>query len=54
LFEAPLAWVEGLRDDDRDTVAIDGNTSRFSRDWRRGRNPLVWAARQRMTARPIA
>jgi DDE_Tnp_1-associated/Transposase DDE domain len=53
LFKACfLAWVEDLRDDDPDIVAIDGKTSRCSRDRRKGRNPLhlvsAWAARQRI------
>jgi len=47
-----LAWVEDLRDDAPDVVAIDGKTSRGSRDNRKGRNPLhlvsAWATRQRL------
>ncbi len=47
-----VAWVEDLRDDDPDVVAIDGKTSRGSRDGRKGRNPLhlvsAWATRQRL------
>ena len=47
-----LAWVNGLRDDDPEIIAIDGKTSRRSHDRRKGRNPLhlvsAWAARQRI------
>lgn len=47
-----LAWIDGLRDDDPDIIAIDGKTSRRSHDRRKGRNPLhlvsAWAARQRI------
>jgi predicted transposase YbfD/YdcC len=47
-----LAWVSELRDDDPEIIAIDGKTSRRSRDRRKGRNPLhlvsAWAARQRI------
>jgi predicted transposase YbfD/YdcC len=47
-----MAWVDGLRDDDPDIIAIDGKTSRRSHDRRKGRNPLhlvsAWAARQRI------
>ena len=53
-----LAWVEGLRDDDPDIVAIDGKTSRRSYDRRKGRNPLhlvsAWAARQRIVLGQLA
>jgi len=53
-----LAWVDGLRDDDPDIVAIDGKTSRCSRDRRNGRNPLhlvsAWAARQRIVLGQLA
>ena len=53
LFKACfLAWINGLRDDDPDIIAIDGKTSRRSHDRRKGRNPLhlvsAWAARQRI------
>ena len=45
-----MAWINGLRDDDPDIIAIDGKTSRRSHDRRKGRNPLhlvsAWAARQ--------
>src|ERR1700730_3808945 len=47
-----LAWINDLRDDDPDIIAIDGKTSRRSHDRRKGRNPLhlvsAWAARQRI------
>jgi hypothetical protein len=47
-----LAWINGLRDDDPDIIAVDGKTSRRSHDRRKGRNPLhlvsAWAARQRI------
>jgi predicted transposase YbfD/YdcC len=47
-----MAWIDGLRDDDPDIIAIDGKTSRRSHDRRKGRNPLhlvsAWAARQRI------
>ena len=53
LFKACfLAWINDLRDDDPDIIAIDGKTSRRSHDRRKGRNPLhlvsAWAARQRI------
>jgi hypothetical protein len=42
-----MAWIDGLRDDDPDIIAIDGKTSRRSHDRRKGRNPLhlvsAWA-----------
>jgi hypothetical protein len=42
-----MVWVDGLRDDDPDIIAIDGKTSRRSHDRRKGRNPLhfvsAWA-----------
>ena len=48
--ECFTAWVEGLRDDDSDIVAIDGKTSRRAR--RGDAHPLhvvsAWAARQRL------
>jgi predicted transposase YbfD/YdcC len=47
-----LAWVEDLRDDTPDVIAIDGKTSRRSHDRRKGRMPLhtvsAWATRQRL------
>ncbi len=47
-----LAWINDLRDDDPDIIAVDGKTSRRSHDRRKGRNPLhlvsAWAARQRV------
>jgi hypothetical protein len=51
LFKACfLVWIDGLRDEDPDIIAIDGKTSRRSRDGRKGRHPLhlvsAWAARQ--------
>jgi predicted transposase YbfD/YdcC len=48
--EAFGAWVEGLREDEPDIVAIDGKTSRRARGG--DRHPLhvvsAWAARQRL------
>ena len=47
-----LAWVEGLRDDMPDVIAIDGKTSRRSHARSKGRMPLhtvsAWATRQRL------
>ena len=44
------AWLEGLREDEPDIVAIDGNTSRRARGG--DNHPLhvvsAWAARQRL------
>jgi hypothetical protein len=34
-----IAWVEGLRDDEPDLIAIDGKTSRRSRGRTKGRAP---------------
>ena len=53
LFQACFArWVEGLRDELPDVVAIDGKTSRRTHDRGKGRAPLhmvsAWAARQRL------
>ncbi len=46
------SWVEGLREDAPDIVAIDGKTSRRSHARRAGRAPLhlvsAWASRQRL------
>lgn len=46
------AWVEGLREDEPDIVAIDGKTSRRTHARAKGRNPLhlvsAWASRQRL------
>jgi predicted transposase YbfD/YdcC len=46
------AWVEDLREDEPDIVAIDGKTSRRSHDRGKGRSPLhlvsAWASRQRL------
>lgn len=46
------AWVEGLRADEPDIVAIDGKTSRRCHARGKGREPLhmvsAWAARQRL------
>ena len=46
-----LAWVEGLRDDQPEVIAIDGKTSRRSHDRAKDRAPLhmvcAWACRQR-------
>jgi predicted transposase YbfD/YdcC len=48
--EAFAAWVEGLREDEPDIVAIDGKTSRRARGG--DRHPLhvvsAWASRQRL------
>ena len=45
-------WVETLREDDPDIIAIDGKTSRRSHARSRGRAPLhmvsAWATRQRL------
>jgi predicted transposase YbfD/YdcC len=47
-----LAWVEGLRGDTPDMIAIDGKTSRRSHARSKGRLPLhtvsAWASRQRL------
>jgi predicted transposase YbfD/YdcC len=47
-----IAWVEDLRDDEPDLIAIDGKTSRRSHDRAKGRAPLhmvsAWASRQRL------
>jgi predicted transposase YbfD/YdcC len=47
-----IAWVEGLRDDEPDLIAIDAKTSRRSHDRAKGRAPLhmvsAWACRQRL------
>lgn len=47
-----LGWVEGLRADIPDVIAIDGKTSRRSHNRRKGRLPLhtvsAWATRQRL------
>ena len=47
-----LAWVEGLRADTPDMIAIDGKTSRRSHARSKGRLPLhtvsAWATRQRL------
>src|ERR1700686_324377 len=53
LFKACfIAWVEGLREDEPDLIAIDGKTSRRSHDRAKGRAPLhmvsAWASRQRL------
>lgn len=53
LFQACFTrWVEGLRDDLPEVVAIDGKTSRRTHDRGKGRAPLhmvsAWAARQRL------
>lgn len=50
--ECFIAWVESLREDDPDIVAIDGKTSRRAHNRSRGKNPLhlvsAWASRQRL------
>ena len=47
-----LAWVEGLRDEMPDVIAIDGKTSRRSHARSKDRLPLhtvsAWATRQRL------
>lgn len=47
-----MAWIDDLRDDDPDIIAIDGKTSRRSHERRKGRNALhlvsARAARQRI------
>mgnify|MGYP000215117681 FL=1 len=53
LFRACFtSWVEGLRQDAPDIVAIDGKMSRRSHARRHGREPLhlvsAWASRQRL------
>jgi predicted transposase YbfD/YdcC len=46
------AWIEDLREDEPDLIAIDGKTSRRSHDRSKGRAPLhmapAWASRQRL------
>ncbi|SKB46659.1 Predicted transposase YbfD/YdcC associated with H repeats [Sphingopyxis flava] len=46
------SWVERLREQEPDIIAIDGRTSRRSHDRGRGRAPLhivsAWATRQRL------
>jgi predicted transposase YbfD/YdcC len=50
--ECFVNWVENLRDDDPDIVAIDGKTSRRAHNRARGKPPLhlvsAWASRQRL------
>lgn len=53
LFKACfLAWVEGLRDQEPEIIAIDGKTSRRTHARSRGVQPLhmvsAWASRQRL------
>jgi predicted transposase YbfD/YdcC len=53
LFKACfLAWVESLRDEAPEIIAIDGKTSRRTHAKSRGREPLhlvsAWASRQRL------
>lgn len=53
LFKACFtAWVEALRDNDPEVIAIDGKTSRRSHARGKGREPLhivsAWASRQRL------
>ena len=46
------AWVEGLREDAPDIIAVDGKTSRRTHARSKGREPLhlvsAWASRQRL------
>lgn len=50
--ECFVTWVESLREDDPDIVAIDGKTSRRAHNRSQGKNPLhlvsAWASRQRL------
>lgn len=50
--ECFVSWVESLRGDAPDIVAIDGKTSRRAHNKSKGQNPLhlvsAWAARQRL------
>ncbi len=53
LFKACfVSWVEGLRDQAPDIIAIDGKTSRRTHARKKGREPLhlvsAWASRQRL------
>jgi hypothetical protein len=53
LFKASFtSWVEGLREDEPDIVAIDGKASRRTHARKKGREPLhlvsAWATRQRL------
>lgn len=53
LFKACfLEWVETLRDNDKEVIAIDGKTSRRTHARAKGREPLhlvsAWATRQRL------
>jgi predicted transposase YbfD/YdcC len=53
LFKACfMTWVEGLRDQEPEIIAIDGKTSRRTHARSRGRPPLhlvsAWASRQRL------
>lgn len=47
-----VAWVEGLRDDGPEIIAVDGKTSRRTHARSKGREPLhlvsAWASRQRL------
>ena len=47
-----LAWVDGLRDQEPEIIAIDGKTSRRTHARKKGREPLhlvsAWASRQRL------
>src|SRR3546814_19770456 len=53
-----LAWVAGLRDGEREIIAIDGKTSRRSHARSKGRAPLhlvsAWATRPRRVLGPAA
>lgn len=50
--ECFVAWVNGLRDGDREIIAVDGKTSRRAHNRAKGQNPLhlvsAWATRQRL------
>jgi predicted transposase YbfD/YdcC len=53
LFKAAFtSWVEGLRENEPDIVAVDGKTSRRTHARKKGREPLhlvsAWATRQRL------
>jgi hypothetical protein len=45
-----LAWINDLRDEDPDIIAVDGKTSRRSHDKRKSRNPLHLVSRDILTS----